>query len=396
VRWPRESALRQVKKLMRMRNAVKKCAVLLITLAVLAASIAGQRWSEQKARDWYASQGWLVGSNYVPASAINQLEMWQADTFDPKRIDLELGWAERLGMNTMRVFLHDLAYSQDPAGFKRRLDQFLEISARHKIRPMLVLFDSVWDPNPHSGKQREPRPGVHNSGWVQSPGSKGLTDPSEHPRLEKYVKDVVGSFARDGRINSWDIWNEPDNRNGGEYAKQDPPNKVELIEKLLPMAFRWARSANPEQPLTSGVWKGDWFKVGKLDPVEQIQIDNSDIVSFHSYEPADEFTKRLEFLLRYNRPIICTEYMARPRGSTFVAILPIGKKYNIGMINWGFVQGKSQTNYPWDSWEHPYVEYQPWIWFHDVFRTDGTPYLREETELIKRLTSESKRMTASR
>lgn len=381
---------------MRMRNAVKKCAVLLITLAVLAASIAGQRWSEQKARDWYASQGWLVGSNYVPASAINQLEMWQADTFDPKRIDLELGWAERLGMNTMRVFLHDLAYSQDPAGFKRRLDQFLEISARHKIRPMLVLFDSVWDPNPHSGKQREPRPGVHNSGWVQSPGSKGLTDPSEYPRLEKYVKDVVGSFARDGRINSWDIWNEPDNRNGGDYAKQDPPNKVELIEKLLPMAFRWARSANPEQPLTSGVWKGDWFKVGKLDPVEQIQIDNSDIVSFHSYEPADEFTKRLEFLLRYNRPIICTEYMARPRGSTFVAILPIGKKYNIGMINWGFVQGKSQTNYPWDSWEHPYVEYQPWIWFHDVFRTDGTPYLREETELIKRLTSESKRMTASR
>ena len=379
-----------------MSNAVKKCSVLLITLAVLAASIAGQRWSEQKARDWYASQGWLVGSNYVPASAINQLEMWQADTFDAKRIDLELGWAERLGMNTMRVFLHDLAYSQDPAGFKRRLDQFLEISARHKIRPMLVLFDSVWDPNPHSGKQREPRPGVHNSGWVQSPGSKGLTDPSEHPRLEKYVKDVVGSFARDGRINSWDIWNEPDNRNGGDYAKQDPPNKVELIEKLLPMAFRWARSANPEQPLTSGVWKGDWFKVGKLDPVEQIQIDNSDIVSFHSYEPADEFTKRLEFLLRYNRPIICTEYMARPRGSTFVAILPIGKKYNIGMINWGFVQGKSQTNYPWDSWEHPYVEYQPWIWFHDVFRTDGTPYLREETELIKRLTSESKRMTASR
>ena len=381
---------------MRMSNAVKKCSVLLITLAVLAASIAGQRWSEQKARDWYASQGWLVGSNYVPASAINQLEMWQADTFDPKRIDLELGWAERLGMNTMRVFLHDLAYSQDPAGFKRRLDQFLEISARHKIRPMLVLFDSVWDPNPHSGKQREPRPGVHNSGWVQSPGSKGLTDPFEYPRLEKYVKDVVGSFARDGRINSWDIWNEPDNRNGGDYAKQDPPNKVELIEKLLPMAFRWARSTNPEQPLTSGVWKGDWFKVGKLDPVEQIQIDNSDIVSFHSYEPADEFTKRLEFLLRYNRPIICTEYMARPRGSTFVAILPIGKKYNIGMINWGFVQGKSQTNYPWDSWEHPYVEYQPWIWFHDVFRTDGTPYLREETELIKRLTSESKRMTASR
>jgi hypothetical protein len=373
-----------------MYRSTAKVFLLLSLLVWVATAAAQQRWNEQKARDWYASQPWPVGANYVPASAINELEMWQADTFDPKRIDTELGWAEGIGMNTMRVFLHDLAYSQDPEGFKKRLDRFLSICGKHKIKPMLVLFDSVWDPNPHVGKQRDPRPGVHNSGWVQSPGAKGLSDPAEYPRLEKYAKDVVGSFARDKRILAWDIWNEPDNRNGGDYAKQDPPNKAELIDRILPMAFQWARSSNPDQPLTSGVWKGEWFKVGKLDRTEQIQIDNSDIVSFHSYEPPDEFTKRLEFLQRYNRPIICTEYMARPRGSTFVAILPIGKKNNVGMINWGFVQGKSQTNYPWDSWDHPYVEYQPWIWFHDVFRTDGTPYLREETELIRRLTSEAR------
>jgi len=369
---------------------------LLALLLSVPASAAQQRWSEQKAADWYRSQGWLVGSNYVPATAINQLEMWQAASFDPKRIDVELGWAQALGMNTMRVFLHDLAYSQDPEGFKDRLDRFLSICARHKIKPMLVLFDSVWDPNPHPGKQREPRPGVHNSGWVQSPGANGLSNAAEYPRLEKYVTDVVKRFASDPRINSWDIWNEPDNTNGGDYARQDPPSKVQLVQNLLPMAFRWARSAGPQQPLTSGVWKGEWFKTGKLDAIEQIQLENSDIVSFHSYEPANEFTKRLQFLLRYNRPIICTEYMARPRGSTFVAILPIGRKYNIGMINWGFVQGRSQTNYPWDSWEHPYVEYQPWIWFHDIFRTDGTPYLREETELIRRLTSESKARAATK
>jgi len=369
---------------------------LLALLLSVPASAAQQRWSEQKAADWYRSQGWLVGSNYVPATAINQLEMWQAASFDPKRIDVELGWAQALGMNTMRVFLHDLAYSQDPEGFKDRLDRFLSICARHKIKPMLVLFDSVWDPNPHPGKQREPRPGVHNSGWVQSPGANGLSNAAEYPRLEKYVTDVVKRFASDPRINSWDIWNEPDNTNGGYYARQDPPSKVQLVQNLLPMAFRWARSAGPQQPLTSGVWKGEWFKTGKLDAIEQIQLENSDIVSFHSYEPANEFTKRLQFLLRYNRPIICTEYMARPRGSTFVAILPIGRKYNIGMINWGFVQGRSQTNYPWDSLEHPYVEYQPWIWFHDIFRTDGTPYLREETELIRRLTSESKARAATK
>ena len=359
--------------------------------------IAGQtRWTEQQAKDWSAKQGWLVGSNYAPASAINELEMWQADTFDPKRIDLELGWAEGLGMNTMRVFLHDLAYNQDPQGFKKRLDQFLDICAKHRIKPMLVLFDSVWDPNPQIGKQREPRPGIHNSGWVQSPGAKALVNTAEYLRLEKYVKDVVGTFAKDKRINSWDIWNEPDNRNGDDYAKQDPPNKVELIDKLLPQVFQWARQAKAEQPLTSGVWKGDYPNTKKFDATEQILIDNSDVVTFHSYDPPEEFEKRVQFLQSLNRPLICTEYMARPRGSTFVAILPLLKKYNIGAINWGFVQGKSQTNYPWDSWAHPYIEYEPWIWFHDVFRTDGTPYLREETDLIKRLTGKTMTMTAGK
>ena len=359
--------------------------VLLLSFTIFASP----KWTEQQANDWYAKQPYLVGSNFVPASAINQLEMWQADTFDEKRIDLELGWAANLGMNTMRVFLHDLAYSQDPNGFKKRLDKFLKICDKHKIKPMLVLFDSVWDPNPQIGKQRAPRPGVHNSGWVQSPSAKTLQNPAEYPKLEKYVKDVVGTFAKDSRINSWDLWNEPDNRNGNDYAKQDAPNKIELVNQLLPLAFQWARSVNPTQPLTSGVWKGDYPNKEVFDSTEQIQIDNSDIITFHSYDSAEEFEKRIKFLQKLNRPIICTEYMARPRGNSFVGVLPMMKKYNVGAINWGFVEGKSQTNYPWDSWEKPYVEYQPWIWFHDVLRTDGTPYLREETDLIKRITGKT-------
>ena len=74
------------------------------------------RWTEKQANDWYAKQPWLVGSNYIPASAINELEMWQAETFDPAQIEKELSWAEGLGMNTMRVFLHDLLWQQDAAG----------------------------------------------------------------------------------------------------------------------------------------------------------------------------------------------------------------------------------------------------------------------------------------
>ena len=193
-----------------MSKAQKIFQLLAVALVFCLTVSASPKWTEKQANDWYAKQPFLVGSNYVPATAINQLEMWQADTFDEKRIDLELGWAESLGMNTMRVFLHDLAYKQDPEGFKKRLDKFLEIAAKHKIKPMIVLFDSVWDPNPTIGKQRVPRPGIHNSGWVQSPGAKALANPAEYVRLEKYVKDVVGSFVRDERVNSWDIWNEPE------------------------------------------------------------------------------------------------------------------------------------------------------------------------------------------
>lgn len=344
------------------------------------------RWTEKQAADWYAKQPWLVGSNYIPADSINELEMWQADTFDPKRIDLELGWAESIGLNTMRVFLHDLPWQQDSSGFKKRIDTFLQIAAKHHIKPLFVLFDSCWDPQPKLGKQHAPRPGVHNSGWVQSPGAKALEDASQYPRLEAYVKGVVGAFAKDQRVLGWDIWNEPDNGNGSSYPEQEPKYKNELVIALLPRAYAWARSAHPTQPLTSGVWKDDWSVPEKLGPAEKIQLEMSDVVSFHSYDKPEVFEKRVLSLQQYHRPIICTEYMARGNGSTFQGTLPIAKKYNVGAINWGLVAGKTQTYLPWDSWQNPYTDREPSVWFHEIFRTDGTPYSAEETAFIKQIT----------
>lgn len=344
-----------------------------------------QRWSEEKANRWYQQQPWLVGANYIPATAINQLEMWQADTFDAKQMDKELGWAEGLGMNTMRVFLHDLLWQQDAAGFKQRLDQFLTIAARHHIRPMFVLFDSCWDPVPKLGRQPPPRQGVHNSGWVQGPGAKALEDASQYPRLESYVVGVVGAFANDPRILSWDVWNEPGNVQEGYYAEHEPKNKVELVTALLPQAFAWARSANPTQPLTSGLWEGNWPESGP-SRIEEIQLQNSDIITFHNYSWPENFERRVVWLEKHHRPVICSEYMARPAGSTFDGVLPIAKKYQVGAINWGLVNGKTQTNFPWESWQHPYVLNQPQVWFHDVFKADGTPYREYETELIRQLT----------
>ena len=212
------------------------------------------RWSEQKANAWYAQQPWLVGSNYVPKSAINQLEMWQEATFDPVQIDTELAWAEAMGMNTMRVFLHDLLWQQDAGGFKKRIDRFLTIASRHHIRPLFVLFDSCWDPLPHLGPQHPPTPGVHNSGWVQSPGATALADANQYPRLKAYVQGVVGAFAKDNRILAWDVWNEPGGDNAGSYPKEElkEKDKTARVTALLPQAFEWAREANPMQPLTSG------------------------------------------------------------------------------------------------------------------------------------------------
>jgi hypothetical protein len=347
------------------------------------------RWSEGRAAEWYAAQPWLVGSNYIPATAINELEMWQAETFDQATIERELGLAEGLGMTTMRVFLHDLLWQQDAAGYRSRIDQFLAIAARHRIKPLLVLFDSCWDPNPRLGPQRAPTPGVHNSGWLQSPGAKALQDPAEYARLRTYVMGVAGAFGKDPRVLGWDIWNEPDNTNDSSYGKQEPANKVDLVLALLPQVFAWVREAGVEQPLTSGVWRGDWSADAKLSPMERIQLEQSDVISFHNYDDGQAFEKRINSLKRYQRPILCTEYMARGNGSTFQGSLPIAKKYNVAAYNWGFVAGKTQTYLPWDSWQKPYVGREPAIWFHEIFRQDGTPYRQDEVELIKTLTSSS-------
>jgi hypothetical protein len=373
-----------------------KRALLLTCLLTAVCTAQTQRWSEKKANDWYAKQPWLVGANYIPATAINELEMWQKETFDPARIDQELAWAESIGMNTMRVFLHDLLWEQDPEGFRSRIDQFLTIASKHHIRPMFVLFDSCWDPFPKLGTQREPKPGVHNSGWVQSPGARALKDPSQYPRLERYVKGVVKAFGKDRRVLAWDIWNEPENTSESSYGKVELPNKGELVLALLPKAFDWARSAAPQQPLTAGVWKGDWSSDAALSPIQKVQLDRSDVISFHNYGAPAEFEKAIQSLQRYNRPILCTEYMARGNNSTFEGSLPIAKKYNVAAINWGLVAGKTQTFLPWDSWHQPYVgDRKPAVWFHEVFRTDGTPYRQEEVDLIRRLTGETAKKKAA-
>jgi hypothetical protein len=343
------------------------------------------RWSEQKADAWYAAQPWLVGANFIPSDAINELEMFQPATFNPALNDKELGMAESIGMNTVRVFLQDQLWLSDPAGMKQRLERFLTIAAKHHIKPLFVLFDSCWDPYPKLGPQHPPIPGVHNSGWVQSPGKERLLNRAVEPELKAYVQGVVGAFAEDDRILGWDIWNEPDNQ--GRDVAADVPAKVARVDELLPKAFAWARAMHPTQPLTSGVWQGDdWENAANESETVRIQLSESDVITFHDYNFPEKFAARIHQLQTLHRPVICTEYMARGNGSLFDLSLPIAKREHVGAMNWGFVAGKTQTWLPWDSWKRPYVDEQPPIWFHEVFRQDDTPYRQHEVDLIRELT----------
>lgn len=345
------------------------------------------KWTAEQANAWYAKQPWLVGGNYTPRTAINQLEMWQTETWDPKTIDQELGWAHELGFTSMRVFLHDLVWRNDRKGLLNRMEKFLEIADKHDIGVMFVLFDSVWDPYPKAGKQREPYPHRHNSGWVQSPGQDILKDPAKQDELKDYVQGVIGHFRNDKRVQVWDIFNEPDNK-VPQYRSVLDPKKVEYALELLKKSFVWAREVNPSQPITSGVWIGNWPDPEKLTPTERCQLEESDVISFHTYDPIEGAKKCVENLKRYNRPILCTEFMARPRKSTFNPILGYFKEQNVGAYCWGFVDGKSQTIYPWDSWDKKYTA-EPNPWFHDILRGDGTPYKTEEVDYIKSLTKKS-------
>ncbi|HEL3863240.1 TPA: cellulase family glycosylhydrolase, partial [Stenotrophomonas maltophilia] len=371
-----------------MRKWLSPLLATLLAVAPMAHATDAARWTPAEADAWYSRQQWLVGANYTTSNAINQLEMFQAETFDPAAIDRELRWAhEQFGMNTMRVYLHDLLWQQDPQGLLKRIDTFLSIAEKNGIRPMLVLFDSCWDPDPVLGPQRRPIPGVHNSGWVQSPSRHMLVDRANDAHFQAYVEGVIGHFANDTRVLAWDLWNEPDNPGGGNYMDKQLPGEQERIAELLPKIFDWARAKKPVQPLTSGVWIGDDWSPGaaSLTAIQRTQLEQSDVITFHNYEQPEAFVARIAQLRRYGRPLICTEWLARGAGSNVDTILPIARRENIGMINWGFVDGAIQTRFPWDSWQRPYTMEAPTVWFHDLLKADGTPYRAREAELFRRL-----------
>lgn len=341
--------------------------VILVLIASVCVTAQGRTWSKEQANAWYKKQGWLVGADFLPSTAINQLEMWQAETFDSVTIDRELGWAHNIGMNVMRVYLHDLAWQQDPGGFTKRMSVYLTIATKNKIKTLFTIFDDCWNPDPVVGKQPDPKPGIHNSGWVRSPSKTVHDNPADWDYLEKYVKDILTTFRNDDRVLMWDLYNEPGNSNYNETS-------MPLLKKV----FEWAWAVRPSQPLTAATWYDN-------KEFNAFQLSNSDVITIHNYNDAENLEKELKEKTKLGRPVICSEYMARPRNSRFQTHLPVFKKYNVGAINWGLVSGKSNTIYQWNK---PIPDgSEPEIWFHDIFRKDGTPYDKKETDFIKAITA---------
>ena len=339
---------------------------LLLTVSTLKAQ---PRWTAQQANDWYKKQGWIRGCNFQPSTAINQLEMFQAASFDRQTLDKELGWAEQLGFNAMRVYLHHILWTTAPEGLKKRLDEYLAISSKHGIKTIFVFFDDCWNDEYHPGKQPAPKTGVHNSGWVRDPGTMIHNHPDSLAMLEKYVKDVMTTFKNDNRILLWDLYNEPGN---SSYFEKSFP--------LLKAVFAWAKDVNPSQPISAGVWS--WGN--KYKELNKFQEENSDVITYHHYGYVDKHKELINELRRHGRPMICTEYMARRNGSLFQTIMPMLKQENIGAINWGFVAGKTNTIYAWGT---PMPDgKEPELWFHDIYRTDGTAFSQDEIKTIKSLT----------
>lgn len=342
-----------------------------------------QRWTPAAADSWYERQPWLVGCNFLPSNAANQLEMWQQATFDAQTIERELGWAAALGFNSVRVFLHDLLWDAEPETFAKRVDAFLAIARKHGISVVLVLFDDCWHDGAKLGTQLEPIPGRHNSRWLQSPGHSVVADPSALPRLESYVRGVVARFGSDDRVLMWDLYNEVtngflpgqalDEKDRAAAAADAAKRRITTMShhlRLLDLSFDWARSVSPQQPLTAGLFMAD-------RELNQRLISQSDVITFHNYENEERLAVLIGRLRKHERPLICTEYMARTRGCDFASQLPVFKAEHVGCYNWGLVNGKSQTHIAWTG--------ESDRWFHDILHGDGTPYDEDEAAFIRGL-----------
>ncbi len=360
------------------------------------------RWSEADAKDWWQVRPWVCGFNFLPSTSVNFIEMWHPETFDAVTIERELGWAGDIGFNAIRINLPFLGWVHDRDGLLDRLDRVMGIAASHGIETVPCLFDDCGfgGTEPVWGAQPDPVPNVHNSRAVASPGRKAVLTLGLRPDLEAYVRDVVRTFKADRRILFWDIYNEPGNRmdfestSYGHFDAALEPHAKNLMES----AFQWARDETPEAPMTVAAWTTplpDDDAHPYQSEVDRSALLHSDIITFHAYWSRKRVSQFIDYLEVLERPILCTEWMARAVDSRISDQLALFHERGVGCFQWGLVKGRTQTFLPWPA---DMVRAQGGrtdrdIWFHDLLHEDGTPYDQREVDTIRELTATSRAKT---
>ena len=265
----------------------------------------------------YAS---LRGANYVPSYASTAVKAWTA--YAPEVVDRELGYAERAGLNTVRVFLHVLPYEREPEAFLARLRDFVERCDRRRIRPLFVLFDSCFGDEPSLEKADSPT-------WINNPGFSRLGDAA----MERYVRAVVTPYAKDRRVLGWDVMNEP-MADFHHVTREDRDVIWAFVRRMAALV----READPTHPLTVGEAVVEYLPK---------TADLVDVLSVHSYAATpEEFRADLDLARRFGRdakkPVMVTECGNPGGGQSYEMALEVLAEEKIGFYVWELMIGKMQ------------------------------------------------------
>ena len=351
-----------------------------------------ERWSKEKAWEFWNSNPWMVGCNYVPALTPG-LSIWQSDTIEEilPSVEKELELMKEIGFNTVRMWLDFNLWHHERDEYLDRVDRVLGILSSYGIRLMPVIFNDCvsfgkpkditihkpvgkqkWDKGYHGGHKDSPHvvPTEQPYGWIR------WDEEDQRPICEQYIRDLVKRFKDDERIIMWDLWNEPGNSKRGDMS-------IPYLKRV----FEIAREENASQPLTVGVWcyppNYGVDESVELTPIQRLALDLSDIITFHNYSSIDEVKACVKALEKEGRPMANTEWLHRILGNTILEQLPLYYEKKIGSVHWGLVAGHGQFYLPWEWLKAARPELDYTLWQHDIFNEDFTPYDEKEIELFK-------------
>ncbi len=358
-----------------------------------------EKWSNEKAWEWFNARPWIRGFNFVPSDCSGWVEMWQEYNHEKKveTMRTELALAKQIGFNAVRQFLAFDVWMYQRESFLKNVEEYLEICHENGLGVMFVLISDGGRPKKkpefgeinagifHGSFKVDTRmiPGIFPctdpvasaatpAATAAKPAPTPLYSPVDEPELAEkfyeYCEDLASRYAKDERVIVWNLWNEPGNSSRGT-----------LSVPHMKRAFEIFRSHDPIQPLCADVWRIP--KSNILTEEEALAIELSDVISYHDYGSLDHSVRVIEFLRQFDRPLLNTEWLHRVQFNNVATHLPLYYNNNVGIFNWGFVNGKFKGHEPWEACWKRYAKgekLEMTKWQHDLLRPNHRPYDPEE------------------